>query len=228
MEIFSNKKLLIFDLDGTLIDSAPDLALSINLMLQDLKKTTYPEDRIRKWVGNGSAMLVKRSLVGKGAVADCEVDITLFERAHKTFLEHYQRNLAQKTCLYPHVLETLKRLQKQGYRLTIITNKPIKFVKPILDKLMLSSLIEYYLGGDSLLEKKPHPLPLLHLCKTLKIDPNDAVMIGDSRNDLLAGSAVPMSTIAVTYGYNQGENLLDYNPTATIDNFADILPLFNR
>ncbi len=224
---FQDKKLLIFDLDGTLIDSVPDLALAINFMLQEINRSEFSEEIIRPWVGNGAEILVKRALSANSMV-DEHLDKRLVSKAFEIFISHYQAHLAVKTQLYPHVLSTLQALKKLGYRLTIITNKPTPFVAPILKEFGLEPLIEYYLGGESLSQKKPHPLPLLHLCKELQLKPEACVMIGDSRNDLLAANAAKMESIAVTYGYNQGENLQDYTPTAIIDNFADILPLLNR
>jgi len=224
---FSDKKLLIFDLDGTLIDSVPDLALAINQMLQTLGRATFEEEVIRQWVGNGAKILVERSLSASHEI-DPNLDPSLVEHALDIFLQHYQTHLCDRTQPYPHVQESLKELQSWGYTLTIITNKPAQFVEPILKNLALDRFITHYLGGDSLPHKKPHPLPLQHLCKTLNIPLSLAVMIGDSRNDLIAAQNAPMQSIAVTYGYNQGENLADYYPTAIIDNFADILPLFKR
>ena len=222
---FHNKKAILFDLDGTLIDSVPDLAFSINHMLHTLDMPTYDEETIRYWVGNGASTLVKRSLLGD-ANSDKAVDEELFSKALALFLDFYAEHLAHSTQLYANVTTTLIELKEKGYRLVIVTNKPSAFVVPILQGLGIDALFEFHLGGDSLEVKKPHPEPLLFACDKLNISPNEAVMVGDSKNDILSANKAKMESIGVTYGYNYGESIGYYNPTISLDNFADITPLF--
>ena len=219
---FSNKKLIIFDLDGTLINSSPDLELAINHMLSTIGRETFSTDTIHYWVGNGAQILVKRALSGSSEI-DENINPELFEKALKIFFDFYSKNLAVETVTYPHVKETLKHLKNQGYTLAIVTNKPFDFVKPILEALELTDLFELILGGDSLEEKKPHPLPLLHVCETLGFTIEESVMVGDSKNDILAANACNMQSIGLTYGYNYGEAISIYNPDAVFDDFSDIL-----
>ena len=219
---FSNKKLIIFDLDGTLIDSSPDLALAINHMLSTIGRETFSTNTIHYWVGNGAQTLVKRALSGSNTI-DETIDPILFEKALQIFLDFYAKNLAVETVTYPHVKETLTRLKEENYTLTIVTNKPFAFVSPILKALELDDFFELILGGDSLKEKKPHPLPLLHVCETLNFNVNEAVMIGDSKNDILAANASHMQSIGLTYGYNYGEEISIYKPDAVFSDFSDIL-----
>ena len=167
---FNDKKLLIFDLDGTLIDSASDLALALNITLQDLDMPTYSEDVIRAWIGNGAQMLVKRGLSGSKEV-DAGLSEALFEKALEIFLDHYAQNVCVKTIMYPHVKTTLESLHQIGYRLTLATNKPINFVAPILKHFGLEELFEFTLGGDCLKVKKPNPAPLLHVCAQCDVSP---------------------------------------------------------
>jgi len=218
---FSNKKLIIFDLDGTLINSSPDLELAINHMLSTIGRETFSTDTIHYWVGNGAQILVKRALSGSSEI-DENINPELFEKALKIFFDFYSKNLVVKTVTYPHVKETLKHLKKD-YTLAIVTNKPFDFVKPILEALELTDLFELILGGDSLEEKKPHPLPLLHVCETLGFTIEESVMVGDSKNDILAANACNMQSIGLTYGYNYGEAISIYNPDAVFDDFSDIL-----
>ena len=209
----TNKKLLIFDLDGTLINSALDLAKAVNYMLVRLGKETFEEETIHGWVGNGALTLVKRALLGKRELDD-SLDADYVEKALKIFLDYYEANLCNATVPYPHVTQTLQTLKEKGYTLAIVTNKPFKFVAPILQGLNMDGLFTQILGGDSLAEKKPHPAPLLHVCKTLGINVEASVMIGDSKNDILAANACGMDSVGVTYGYNYGENIKNILPIA--------------
>jgi len=219
---FSNKELLIFDLDGTLIDSVPDLASAINHMLITLGRMPFEEEQIRFWVGNGAQTLVKRALSGDTTI-NITLDKTLFESALTIFLDYYAENLATNTRPYDQVPQTLKVLKEAGYTLVIVTNKPYDFVQPILQGLDLAQYFEDYLGGDSLATKKPDPLPLLHICEKFKVPTEKALMIGDSKNDILAASSADIESIAVTYGYNYGEDISIYKPDVVVDTFAEIL-----
>ncbi len=222
---FSNKEVILFDLDGTLIDSAPDLAVAVNHMLHTLKRETFSEDIIRYWVGNGAQVLVKRALSGQSEI-DENLDPVEFEKALDIFLTFYAQNLAVTTVTYPNVPATLKALKEAGYRLAIVTNKPFDFVAPILKGLNLDGLFELHLGGDSLPQKKPDPAPLLHVCEQLNVTVAQCVMVGDSKNDILAANAAKMQSIGVSYGYNYGEDIGSYNPDVVVDDFADILKTF--
>ena len=220
---FTDKKVIHFDLDGTLIDSVPDLALAVNEMLQALDRETFSEDTIRYWVGNGAQTLVKRALLGKREIENETIDESYFKEAHRIFLKAYARHLCEATRPYPHVIETLHALRDKGYRLSIITNKPVQFVKPILQGLGLNDLFETCLGGDSLEQKKPDPMPLLHACKEMNVSIGSSVMVGDSKNDILAANACSMHSIGVTYGYNYGEDIGVYKPGIIIDDFSKLL-----
>tara|TARA_R110001583_G_scaffold9433_9_gene44796 strand:- start:6094 stop:6798 length:705 start_codon:yes stop_codon:yes gene_type:complete len=223
---FNNKKAILFDLDGTLIDSAPDLALAINHMLTTLGRDTFSDDLIRSWVGNGAQVIVKRGLSGK-ADYDVDLDPELFDKALDIFLSFYAKNLCVDTVTYPNVRSTLKILKAQGYRLVIVTNKPFDFIEPILEGLELTGLFELCLGGDSLPERKPSSLPLLHVCELLSVTPAQCVMVGDSKNDILAANAADMQSIGLTYGYNYGEDIGEHNPDVVFDDFADIIATFS-
>ena len=216
-----NKKLLIFDLDGTLINSALDLALAVNYMLETLERDIFSEEIIHGWVGNGALTLVKRALSGSRTV-DENLDDKYVEKSLKIFLNYYEKNLCNATVPYPHVISTLKIL-KEKYTLAIVTNKPFAFVSPILKGLEMDGLFALILGGDSLDEKKPHPMPLLHVCDKLNVLVDASVMVGDSKNDILAANACGMDSVGVTYGYNYGEDIGVHKPSVVIDNFNKIL-----
>ena len=217
-----NKKLLIFDLDGTLIDSVPDLAKAVNFTLNSLNIDTFSEDTIREWVGNGAQTLVKRALSGDTIISN-NINEDLFNKALNIFLDYYSNHLCDSTTLYKNVKDTLTTLKQNGYILTIVTNKPFDFIKPILEALNIEELFEYYIGADSLDIKKPSPKPLLHVCKKLNIDYSNTVIIGDSKNDILAAKSANIESIAVSYGYNYNEHISTYNPDIVVDNFEYIL-----
>ena len=218
---FNHKKVILFDLDGTLIDSVPDLASAVNHMLKALNRESFSEDTIRYWVGNGAQMLVKRALSGQTEI-DENLDLPLFEKALEIFLTFYGQNLCLNTAAYPNVSSTLHALKEKGYRLVIVTNKPFDFVGPILKGLELDSLFDFWLGGDSLEKKKPDPLPLQSACEHMNVSIDQCVMVGDSKNDLLAANTCGMQSVGVTYGYNYGEDIGIYNPTFIIDDFSEL------
>ncbi|WP_201589136.1 phosphoglycolate phosphatase [Psychrobacter fozii] len=214
-----DKQLLIFDFDGTLIDSVPDLADATNAMLTMLGKETYPIETIRNWIGNGSRLLVERALVGKVEVLENELTVEEADHAEQIFFEAYKNLSGSKTVAYPDVDNGLKKLKDAGYTLALVTNKPIRFVPKILQSFGWQDLFSEILGGDSLSTKKPDPAPLLHVCEALNVPPEQAVMIGDSRNDILAGQNANMDTLGLSYGYNYGQDIRELNPTEAFDSF---------
>ena len=218
-----DKQLLIFDFDGTLIDSVPDLADATNAMLNTLGKTLYPLETIRNWVGNGSRMLVERALVGKIEVLEGELTEEAVDHAEQVFFDAYKNTSGSKTVAYPDVDNGLKKLKAAGFKLALVTNKPIRFVPKILQSFGWQDLFSEVLGGDSLSTKKPDPTPLLHVCETLNINPAQAIMIGDSRNDILAGQNANMDTLGLSYGYNYGQDIRELNPTEAFDDFASLV-----
>ena len=224
---FDNKELILFDLDGTLVDSAPDLALAVNHMLETLERDTFSGDIIRSWVGNGAQTLVKRGLSGS-SVIDETIDPLLFSKALDIFLDFYAQNLCVDTVTYPNVSATLKSLKAKDYRLALVTNKPFDFIQPLLEGLELTELFELCLGGDSLSKRKPDPLPLLHVCERLNVSVSECVMVGDSKNDIVAANAANMHSIGVTYGYNYNEHISLYKPDHVVDDFHEIIALLGE
>ena len=218
-----DKQLLIFDFDGTLIDSVPDLGDATNTMLTTLGKETYPISTIRNWVGNGSKVLVERALVGKIEVLEGELTVEETDHAEQVFFDAYKNLSGSKTVAYPDVDSGLRKLKAAGFTLALVTNKPIRFVPKILQSFGWQDLFSEVLGGDSLPVKKPDPAPLLHVCEALNVTPDQAVMIGDSRNDILAGQNANMDTLGLSYGYNYGQDIRELNPTEAFDDFAALV-----
>ena len=218
------REAILFDLDGTLIDSAPDLATALNRTMQKLGRPVYDEATVRHWVGNGATALVSRALSGGREIAP-DLDEALLKRALEIFMALYQERLCERTALYPGVRETLERLSSQGLRMAVVTNKPGPFVAPILRKLGIERFFEFALGGEDLPRKKPHPMPLLHACEKLGVPVERALMVGDSSNDILAAKAAGMRSVGVGWGYNYGEEIADYGPDAVIERFDELLGL---
>lgn len=217
-----NKALILFDLDGTLVDSVPDLAAAVNDMSKRLGRQTFDEETIRCWVGNGAQRLVERALSGSSEV-DPDLDERLLKNASDYFFAYYEDHLCEYTRAYAKVPETVRALKEKGYLLAVVTNKPFAFAEPILEEMELAENFSLILGGDTLEKKKPDPLPLVYACKKLDIPIADTVMVGDSKNDIQAANACGMDVIAVTYGYNYGEDIGIYHPDITINSFAELL-----
>lgn len=214
----TGKKLIIFDLDGTLIDSAPDLAAAVNGMYAKLNLPPMPINIIKSWVGNGSLKLVERAMQ-----AHHIHDNAMIHHAHELFLAEYAHNTIEHTQSYAGVIKGLERLKAAGFYLAICTNKPERYLPKILSHFGWLTLFDQVIGGDTLSVKKPDPTPLLYLCQSLGIAPTDAIMVGDSKNDILAGQAAGMTTLALRYGYNYGEKIDLANPDAAFDDFDTLV-----
>lgn len=222
--ILQEKNVLLFDLDGTLVDSVPDLALAVNKTLKDLGKAQVDQQTIRSWVGNGAKVLVERALSGSSSINN-HLDQVLAKDALTLFLAHYKQCLCVESVLYDDVKTGLYSLKSAGFRLAIITNKPTLFIQPILNSLGIDNLFELLIGGDTLAERKPHPAPLNYALKLLNVTAQQCVMIGDSKNDILAAKAANIDSIALTYGYNYGEDIANCQPQWCFDTFNELLTL---
>ena len=209
---------VLFDLDGTLIDSAPDLADALDETMRRLGRPAYGEETVRRWIGNGATTLVARALSGSREI-DPDLDAALLQEALELFMAAYRRRLCERTRLYPGVRETLDALTKRALPMAVVTNKPSAFVAPILEALAIARYFPFALGGDALPRKKPHPMPLLHACERLGVPPERTVMVGDSSNDILAAKAAGMRSVGVRWGYNYGEDIAAYTPDAVIERF---------
>ncbi|WP_372752513.1 phosphoglycolate phosphatase [Labilibaculum sp.] len=221
---FKDKELIIFDFDGTLINSIPDLTLAINRMLSHYNLFPLTMEQVTPFIGNGAKALVKRSL--ECSVPDQKVSKAFLEEAFEIYFAAYQEVTCEETYAYPGVIETLNDLHKKGYKMAICTNKPYGFIEPILNKLSIKQFFNYWIGEDSLSKKKPDAAPLLHLAKKMNISIDKSIMVGDSKNDILAAQNAGMENIGLTYGYNYNQNIADYKPTVVVDNFADLQKLF--
>ncbi len=216
---------LLFDLDGTLVDSAPDIADAVDAMLRQFGREPVGEERVRLWVGNGAQRLIMRALTG---AMDGEPDEALTREALDCFLELYRQCLSVRSRLYPGVREGLDRLRADGYRLACVTNKPASLARPLLRDLGLSDDFPVVVGGDTTPEKKPSASPLRHAMELLRSAPQQTLMVGDSRNDVLAARNAGVPVVCVPYGYNHGGDVRDTGPDAVVDDFLALHALLRR
>ncbi len=209
---------VLFDLDGTLIDSVPDLAYCVDEMMKQLDMPVRGEAAVRDWVGNGVQRLTERALIN---AVEGMPDQDLMDKAYPIFLELYTHNNAVRSCVYDGVVEGIEWMLKQGYRIACVTNKAEAFTIPLLKDKGLHDYFEFIVSGDTCAEKKPHPMPLLHAAKLMGVEPENALMVGDSRSDVKAARAAGFHIFCMTYGYNHGEDIRDYNPDVIMDSFAE-------
>ncbi len=214
-------KMVMIDLDGTLIDTVPDLAAAADRMLADLGRAGWDEAHYRTWIGNGVPRFVKRALTGE---MQAEPEAALFERGLALFRKHYGAAVADLSRPYPGVAAGLERLASAGFQLVCITNKAEAFTLPLLRQLDLQKYFKLVLSGDSLPAQKPDPLPLTHACKHFGITPDHGVLVGDSSNDVAAARAAGMPVICVTYGYNHGHDIRESQPDAVVNSLTDVPP----
>ncbi|MGZ8155746.1 MAG: phosphoglycolate phosphatase [Burkholderiales bacterium] len=213
------------DLDGTLLDTIPDLAMASNMMLAELGFQQLDEARIRTFVGKGIPRLVERAL--EAALGEPPSD-ELKARALAVFERHYAAVNGKHTTIYAGVKEGLDLLRARDFPLACVTNKSERFTRPLLDAVGLSSYFEHVVAGDTLPQKKPHPAPLLHACSALNVTPGAMLMVGDSLNDAQAARAAGCPVFCVTYGYNEGQDVHDLDTDALVSSLAEAVELIEK
>ena len=191
----------LFDLDGTLVDSAPDLHATLNVILKEEGCAPVTLEAVRAFIGEGARRLLERSLEAQGE----RTDPARLDRLLKRYLAYYGSHIADHSQVYPGVRETLATLQAAGAGLAVVTNKFEHLARQVLEALELSAFFPVVLGGDSLPERKPSAAPLLEACVRLAAAPEATLMVGDSRTDIAAARAAKISVLCVPYGYNHGE-----------------------
>ena len=217
-----NKKLFIFDLDGTLVDTAPDFKNSINYMLNELNESEVSLEEIRNWVGYGARELIRRTVVDKNIPHDEQK----IEEMLKIFLLHYTHNIDDDSVLFNNVRNVLEFLKDNGIKLAVCTNKMERLSNILLEKLNVLHMFDYLVGGDSLSKSKPDPFPLLNICEKLNTEISDSIMIGDSVTDLNAGKGAGMPVVLVSYGYTDNKDI--YNKAdLVINDFSQLKELVN-
>jgi phosphoglycolate phosphatase len=218
-------KMVLIDLDGTLVDSVPDLAYCVDAMMAELGLPQRGEPAVRLWVGNGVERLVQRALIN---AVDGDPDPADYERALPVFMRLYKENTSGRSRLYPGVLEGIDYLKRSGFRVACVTNKAEAFTVPLLRDMGLLDKFELVVSGDTLPVKKPDPAPLLYAAERFGVTPTESLMVGDSRSDVKAARAAGFAIVCVSYGYNHGEDIRDYNPDAVVDRLDQIQGLLEE
>ncbi len=216
-------ELIVFDLDGTLVDSSPDLAIAVNRMLTTFKQANYPEQQIKQWMGNGAEMLIKRALTGEQEPV--KAPDNLAEAMH-LFFGFYQENICVHSQLYAGVKEGLEQLQAAHINLACVTNKPAQFTLPLLAEIGLKDYFQFIASGDTFSTMKPDPLPLTETAKIFAIEAQQSLMVGDSINDIQAGQRAGFKTALVPYGYIGKYTPAELNADYTITSIIQLAELF--
>ncbi len=208
---------VLFDLDGTLLDTAPDLAFALNAVLVEQKREPLPFEQIRPWVSYGGMRLIKNGF----QLSD---DDPALEPLRQRFLTIYADHLADQTRLFPGMAEVLETLEKQGIQWGVVTNKPTWLTEPLLQQLGLTSRSVCNISGDTLPQRKPHPAPLLHACQLAQSTPEACVYVGDASRDIEAGQRAGMRTLVALYGYIEAqEKPAQWGATGMLQKPLDLL-----
>ncbi|NJD89195.1 MAG: phosphoglycolate phosphatase [Betaproteobacteria bacterium] len=201
----------LFDLDGTLVDTAPDLAAAANRMLADLGRPGLEEGQIRDYVGKGVVNLVNRCFEATGGGSEGERG-----RAHAIFERHYTAGIADRSRPYPGVVDGLAALERAGIALGCVTNKAGRFTEPLLEQTGLRHFFGVVVSGDTVERKKPHPDPMLYAAGKLGAAPSETLVVGDSLNDVQSARAAGCAVVVVPYGYREGLALEDLGADAVV------------
>ncbi len=222
MSLSSKPNLVLIDLDGTLVDSVPDLAYCVDEMMKALGKEPWGIDKVRTWVGNGVDRLVMRALTDTLWEDPSEED---FAEAQPIFMKLYADNTSGRSCLYPGVVEGIDYLKANGYKVGCVTNKAEAFTVPLLKDMGIFDKFDIVVSGDTTPKKKPDPMPLLYAAEKMGESPDACLMVGDSMHDVEAARNANFQVVSVPYGYNHGIDIREANPDAVIDSLAELKTL---
>jgi len=224
----NHPEMVLLDLDGTLVDTVPDLTYCLDNMLRELSLPEAGETKVREWVGNGIEQLVKRGLSNNLVTNNFnrEPKASLFEKALLIFIDSYRENACKHSQLYAGVREGLEYLTSNNFKLGCVTNKLSQFTNTILETLKIQDVFGIIISGDTLAKKKPDPLPLLHAAEYFNVSPTQSLMVGDSINDVSAARAAGFQVLCVSYGYNLGQDIRLAKPDYVVDSLADLVNIF--
>ncbi len=223
--MFENVNAIFFDLDGTLVDSVPDLTAAINVMLQQLGFPAREEAQVRNWVGNGMDNLIRRALTNDMAG---KAEPELFARAKPLYKAAYAENVSVHSDLYPGVQAGLSALHAAGWAMACVTNKPVEFAVPLLANMGIGPCFATVVGGECIARPKPAPDALLLSAERLGVPIDRGLMVGDSLNDVGAARNAGCPVVCVPYGYNHGLDIRDAQPDAVIASIADLPTLLQK
>jgi phosphoglycolate phosphatase len=215
-------KAVLLDLDGTLLDTAPDLAAAANAMLAEHGLEPLPARVVRDFIGRGIPHLVERCLQAAGESLPC----ARLESALRSFGAHYRRLNGLESAAFPGVADALDRMRAARLRLACVTNKAAAFTAPLLEKSGLAPFFDTVVTSDQVGRRKPHPEPFLHACRELDVAPAAAAVIGDSANDAEGARAAGCRVLLVSYGYSEGRDVRSFDcdgVVATLGEAADLL-----
>lgn len=213
----------MFDLDGTLLHTAPEIAAAANLMLADLGMQTLPAAQVETYIGEGATILIKRCLTGQKGI---EPVVELFAQAEPLFYAHYANHVT-KSKPYDGVVDGLQAIWNKGFKLACVTNKPEEFTLPLLKTSGLADFFELVVCGDTLYKKKPDPIQLHHICAKFDVPEYEAMLVGDSATDIAAAQAAGCFVVTVPYGYNQGRPIDESQVDATINDLTELIELLD-
>ena len=209
----------LFDLDGTLVDSAPDIGAALNYSLQQASLPVVSLDLVRHWIGHGSRTLVRQALLHR----QMQPENRLIDQLLGPFLSYYVEHIADHSQLYPNTTATLLELKQRGARLAIVTNKLTELSLPLLTALDLKTHFDLIVCGDTTAKPKPAPDPIQHVLDLFKVGPEQALMIGDSDADIGAARAARVDVVCLRDGYNHGVDVASLNPDKVVDSIKELL-----
>ena len=219
---FNNIKAILFDLDGTLFETAPELAEAVNLMLNDLEMVELKPNEIKRFIGRGAENLIKQSL----EVSSKKDPIPSFAKAEKLFAHHYSL-ISENSLMYEGVEKAITDLKAKDFLLGCVTNKPSIYTEALMNHSRLSDFMDVIVSGDTTEKKKPDPLPILYALDQLNVKPKDAIMVGDSVVDIEAGFEAGTYIFTVPYGYQFGESIISDKVDYAMSNFSELTQIIN-
>jgi phosphoglycolate phosphatase len=212
---------VLFDLDGTLLDTAADIALALNRAMIEHGCQALAEDEVRRMIGRGSPILIERALASQARTMDAAAQAALLER----FFHHYgelEASNEDRAQPYTGVVESLRTLHDSGVRTAVVTNKHHRFAASLLERLALAQWVDVVVGGDTCARCKPDPQPLLFACESLRMPASESLMVGDSINDVRGARAAGIPVVCVSYGYNEGRAPQTLDCDVLLDSLAEL------